>query len=315
MGRERTQRRRGVQHLAALLTTGAVLAPVQGTTAPTRTSRPWSLRPASYRLAAAPFLFLAALFVLPLLRVVVQGFQHAPAAPDNFTRIATSGPYLTVLLGTVQTACVVTVVCLLLAYPLAYAGARLQGRWYTLFMGAILVPLFTSVVVRSYAWMVLFQRNGPFNQALIWLDWPGAPVRLLQTPFAVDVGMVHILLPFMVLPILGAMRAIDPSMLQAGELLGAPPWRVFTRIYVPLTLPGASAGVILVFISALGFFITPALLGGARSTTIAVLIEQQAVDLLNWPMASALATVLLVLSVVVYIGYNRLTRRFNDVRA
>lgn len=314
MGRERARRRRGVQHLAALLTTDAVLAPVQGTTLPTWTPRPWSLRPASYRLAAAPFLFLAALFVLPLLRVVVQGFQHAPAAPDNFTRIATSGPYMAVLLGTVQTACVVTVVCLLLAYPLAYAGARLQGRWHTLFMGAILVPLFTSVVVRSYAWMVLFQRNGPFNQALVWLDWPGAPVRLLQTPFAVDVGMVHILLPFMVLPILGAMRAIDPSMLQAGELLGAPPWRVFTRIFVPLTLPGASAGVILVFISALGFFITPALLGGARSTTIAVLIEQQAVDLLNWPMASALATVLLVLSVMVYLGYNHLTRRFNDVR-
>lgn len=127
--------------------------------------------------------------------------------------------------------------------------------------------------------------------------------------------MVHILLPFMVLPILGAMRAVDPTMLQAGELLGAPPWRVFTRIYVPLTLPGASAGVILVFISALGFFITPALLGGARSTTVAVLIEQQAVDLLNWPMASALATVLLVLSVVVYTGYNRLTRRFNEMRA
>jgi len=182
-------------------------------------------------------------------------------------------------------------------------------------MGAVLVPLFTSVVVRSYAWMVLFQRNGPLNQALVWLDWPGAPVRLLQTPFAVDVGMVHILLPFMILPILGAMRAIDGTMLQAGELLGASPWRVFTRVYVPLTLPGASAGVILVFISALGFFITPALLGGGRSTTIAVLIEQQAVDLLNWPMASALATVLLVLSVVVYAGYNRLTRRFNEARA
>jgi len=277
--------------------------------------RAWSLRPASYRLAAAPALFLLALFVVPLLRVVVQGFQHAPSAPDNFTRIATTGPYMAVLLGTVQTALVVTLVCLLLGYPLAYAGARLQGRWYTLFTGVILVPLFTSVVVRSYAWMVLFQRNGPFNQALVWLDWPGAPIRLLQTPFAVAVGMVHILLPFMVLPILGAMRAIDGTLLQAGELLGAPPLRVFTRVYLPLTLPGASAGVILVFISALGFFITPALLGGGRSTTIAVLIEQQAVDLLNWPMASALATVLLVLSVLIYLGYNRLTRRFNEVRA
>lgn len=283
--------------------------------APGARVRPWSLRGASYRLAAAPLLFLLVLFVFPLGRVVVQGFRHAPGSVDNFTRIATTGPYMTVLWGTMQTAAVVTAVCLVLAYPLAYAGARLRGRWQTLFTGLILVPLFTSVVVRSYAWMVLFQRSGPVNQVLEWLDWPGAPIRLLQTPFAVDVGMVHILLPFMVLPILGAMRAIDGSLLQAGELLGAAPWRVFARIYVPLTLPGASAGVILVFISALGFFITPALLGGARSTTIAVLIEQQAVDLLNWPLASALATVLLVMSVAIYVGYGRLTRRFNEVRA
>ncbi len=277
--------------------------------------RPWSSRPAAYRLAAAPLLFLLALFVFPLLRVVAQGFQHPAGTPDNFTRIATTGPYVAVLWNTVQTAAVVTLVCLVLAYPLAYAGARLRGRWQVLFTGLILVPLFTSVVVRSYAWMVLFQRSGPVNGVLTWLDWPDAPIRLLQTPFAVTVGMVHILLPFMVLPILGAMRAIDGTMLQAGELMGAPPWTVFRRVYVPLTLPGAGAGVILVFISALGFFITPALLGGARSTTIAVLIEQQAVDLLNWPMASALATVLLALSVVAYVGWSRLTRRFNEARA
>lgn len=276
--------------------------------------RPWSPRGAAWRLAAAPGLFLLALFVVPLARVVVQGFSHPPGTVDNFTRIATTGPYLPVLWGTVQTAAVVTVACLVLAYPLAYAGARLRGRWQVLFMGLVLVPLFTSVVVRSYAWMVLFQRSGPVNGVLGWLDWPGAPVRLLQTPFAVDVGMVHILLPFMVLPILGAMRAIDGTLLQSAELLGAPPGRVFTRVYVPLTLPGAGAGVILVFVSALGFFITPALLGGARSTTIAVLIEQQAVDLLNWPLASALATVLLALSVAAYAGWTRLTRRFDEAR-
>ncbi len=267
-----------------------------------------------YALAAAPALFLAALFLFPLLRVVVQGFSRPATGPGNFARIVSGGPYLTVLLGTVETAALVTAVCLVLAYPLAFVGSRLHGRWHTLFMGAVLVPLFTSVVIRSYAWMVLFQRNGPINQAMVWLDWVDAPVRLLQTAFAVDVGMVHILLPFMLLPILSSMRGLDHTLLQAGEVLGAPPLRVFTRVFVPLTLPGASAGVILVFISALGFFITPALLGGGRNTTIAVLIEQQAVDLLNWPMASALATVLLVLSIVIYLGYSRLTRRFNEVR-
>lgn len=277
--------------------------------------RAWSQNPVYYLLAAGPALFLSGLFLLPLLRVVVRGFGAPATGPGNFTRIVTGGPYLTVLLGTVETACVVTLVCLLLAYPLAFVGSRLQGRWYTLFMGLILVPLFTSVVIRSYAWMVLFQRNGPINQVMVWLDWIDSPVRLLQTAFAVDVGMVHILLPFMVLPILTTMRSLDRTLLQAGEILGASPTRVFLRVFVPLTLPGASAGVILVFISALGFFITPALLGGARSTTIAVLIEQQAVDLLNWPMASALATVLLVLSIAIYVGYSRITRRFNEVRS
>ncbi len=267
-----------------------------------------------YGLATAPALFLAALFLFPLLRVVVRSFAPPASGPGNYARILAGGPYLAVLLGTVETACIVTACCLALAYPMAFVGSRLHGRWYTLFMAIILVPLFTSVVIRSYAWMVLFQRNGPLNQAMAGMGWIDEPVRLLQTPFAVDVGMVHILLPFMMLPILTSMRGLDRTLLQAGEILGAPPLRVFLRVFVPLTLPGASAGVILVFISALGFFITPALLGGARSTTIAVLIEQQAVDLLNWPMASALATVLLVMSVVIYLGYARLTRRFNEVR-
>ena len=292
---------------------GAAIGAGLSRPAPQRFSA-WSQRPMHYGLAAAPALFLAALFLFPLARVVVQGFAAPASGPGNYARIVSGGPYLTVLLGTVETACVVTVCCLVLAYPMAFVGSRLHGRAYTLFMGAILVPLFTSVVIRSYAWMVMFQRNGPINQTMVGLGWIDEPIRLLQTPFAVDVGMIHILLPFMMLPILTSMRSLDHTMLQAGEIMGAAPLRVFLRVFVPLTLPGASAGVILVFISALGFFITPALLGGARSTTIAVLIEQQAVDLLNWPMASALATVLLVMSVLIYVAYNRLTRRFNEVR-
>ncbi len=278
-------------------------------------ARVWSQRPVYYLLAAAPALFLAALFLLPLARVVLQGFHRPASGADNFTRIVTGGPYLPVMLGTLETALIVTVICLILAYPLAFVGSRLHGRWHTLFMGLVLVPLFTSVVVRSYAWMVLFQRSGPINQAMVWLHWIDSPIRLLQTAFAVDVGMVHILLPLMMLPILTTMRSLDATLLQAGEIMGASPGRVFVRIFVPMTLPGASAGVILVFISALGFFITPALLGGGRNTMMAVLIEQQAVDLLNWPMASALATMLLVLSIVIYVGYSRLTRRFNEMRA
>ncbi|MBS0560336.1 MAG: ABC transporter permease [Proteobacteria bacterium] len=277
--------------------------------------RVWSQRPVYVLLATGPALFLAALFLLPLAHVVVKGFAAPASGPGNYTRIVTGGPYLPVMLGTLETALMVTAVCLVLAYPLAFVGSRLQGRLYTVFMALILIPLFTSVVVRSYAWMVLFQRSGPINQTLVTLGFIESPIRLLQTPFAVTVGMVHVLLPMMVLPILTSMRSLDGTLLQAGEIMGASPARVFVRIFVPMTLPGASAGIILVFISALGFFVTPALLGGARSTMIAVLIEQQAVDLLNWPMASALATMLLVTAVLIYMGYSRLTRRFNEMRA
>jgi putative spermidine/putrescine transport system permease protein/mannopine transport system permease protein len=279
------------------------------------TRRPWSPAASHIWIAAGPALFLGVFFLLPLMRVVARSFLEPHFGFGNFIRLLTGGPYLTVLSGTLQTACVVTLVCLLLAYPLAFIGSRLQGRAYTLYMGMLLIPLWTSVVIRSYAWMVLFQRNGPINQFLQFVGLTGEPIRMLQTSFAVDVGMVHILLPFMVLPILTTMRNLDQTLLRAGEILGASPARLFLRVFVPLTLPGASAGVILVFISALGFFITPALLGGGRNTMIAVLIEQQAVDLLNWPLASALATVLLVIAITIYAGYSRATRRFNEARS
>jgi putative spermidine/putrescine transport system permease protein/mannopine transport system permease protein len=276
--------------------------------------RIWSPGTSYYILAAVPALFLGVFFLFPLLRVVARGFSGADGL-QQYRVIWGNASYLTALTTTLQTALTVTFFCLLLAYPLALVGARLQGRAYTLFMALLLVPLWTSVVIRSYAWMVMFQRSGPVNQLLVWLEWIDAPIRLLQTAFAVNIGMVHILLPFMVLPILNTMRGLDPTFLQAGRILGAAPLRLFFRIYLPLTLPGVSAGVILVFISALGFFITPALLGGGRNTMIAVLIEQQAVDWLNWPLASALATILLVVSVAIYGGYSHLTRRVVEARS
>jgi putative spermidine/putrescine transport system permease protein/mannopine transport system permease protein len=155
---------------------------------------------------------------------------------------------------------------------------------------------------------VLFQRRGIVNNFLVSTGLIEQPLRLMHNSIGVHIGMVHILLPFMVLPLLSSMRSIDPTIMRAASVLGANPLRQFVHVYLPLTMPGVSAGILLVFISALGFFITPALLGGPQNMTIAVLIEQQTSRLLDWPMASALASLLLVATALLYLLYDRITR-------
>ena len=172
----------------------------------------------------------------------------------------------------------------------------------------MLLPLWTSVLVRTYAWMVLLGRNGVFNRWLIDGGIISDPLPLLHNFTGVLIGMVHVLLPYMVLPIYGAVRRLDPAIVAAAQGLGASNWRIFWRIYVPLTLNGIFAGSVLVFVLSLGFFITPALLGGGRVIMIAVLIEQQVRETLNWPFAAALSAVLLAFTFAVYALAQRFTR-------
>ena len=164
----------------------------------------------------------------------------------------------------------------------------------------VLLPLWTSVLVRTYAWMVLLGRNGVFNRWLIDIGVIADPLPLLNNFTGVLIGMVHVLLPYMVLPIYGAVRRLDPALVAAAEGLGASSWRIFWRVYLPLTLPGIFAGATIVFVLSLGFFITPALLGGGKVMMLAVLIEQQIHQTLNWPFAAALSAVLLALTLGVY---------------
>jgi ABC-type spermidine/putrescine transport system permease subunit I len=189
----------------------------------------------------------------------------------------------------------------------AYVMARATGARLQLMAAFIIVPLWTSVVIRSYAWMVVFQRRGVLNDGLLALGLVDEPVRFIPGALAVHVGMVHIMLPFMILPLIANMRAIDRSLLRAAEVLGAGPVQSFLRVFLPLSLPGVTAGCALVFMMSLGFYVTPALLGGPRHMMAAVLIEQQANGLLNWGLASALATILLAVTTAIYIGYARLT--------
>ena len=258
-------------------------------------------------MVAPPVAFLGVFFLFPLLCVIYSSVAQPSWTLGNYAKVVDESFYLRSFWYTIEIAASVTVLCLIIAYPLSYTVASSRGRAQKLMWILVLVPLWTSVVIRSYAWLILFQREGPVNAILLALGWISEPIKILQTSAAVEIGMVHILLPFMVLPLVTAMVKVDATLLRAARVLGAPPFKVFWRIYVRLTLPGAAAGCALVFITSLGFFITPSLLGGARQTMAAMMIEQAVSVFLNWPLASALSTVLLAITVTLYLVCARLT--------
>ena len=250
-------------------------------------------------------LYLGIFYAYPVAAMMFRSVHEPNWTLANFTKIFQTGAYLGVLWLTIRISFVVTVLALLLGYPVAYVLARIGRAKSNLLMILVLVPLWTSILVRTYAWMVLLGRQGLVNQLLIALGVIEEPIRLLNTTFAVYVAMVHVLLPLMILPLYGVLRGIDENLLRAAQGLGATPSGVFRQVVLPLSLPGVSAGCLLVFILALGFFITPALVGGPQDLMISVLIQQQ-VDLINWPFASALAVVLLVAALAIFAIFVRL---------
>lgn len=237
-------------------------------------------------------------FAYPVLRLLGLGF--AGGSLEWYAKALTHPLYVQVFLLTFRMAAVVTGACLLLGYPVAHFLATTTNRWRVIGFLFILLPLWTSVLVRTYAWMVLLGRNGVINKLLLASGLIDQPLTLMYNFTGVLIGMVHVLLPYMVLPLYGALRRVDPSLVQAAEGLGAPAWRVFWRIHLPLTLNGIAAGAILVFVLSLGFFITPALLGGGRVVMIAVLIQQQVGELLDWNFAAALSGLLLAFTLLIY---------------
>lgn len=278
--------------------------------------RPWTLSWGYNVLLVPPCLFLLAFFAWPLVRVVARGFTDPELGISHYLRVFdVDGPYLQVLWNTVETASVVALLCLLVGYPLAYVVARAEGTRLRVMMGCVLVALWTSAVVRSYAWMIVFQRKGVLNDFLVSTTMIDRPINFLPGSLAVHVGMVHIMLPFMVLPLIATMRGIDPTLVRAADILGARPLRTFWHVFLPLSKPGITAGLALVFMTSLGFYITPALLGGPRHLMAAVLIEQQANGLLNWGFASALSTTLLLMTVGIYLLYLRATGSGGGVTA
>jgi ABC-type spermidine/putrescine transport system permease subunit I len=250
-------------------------------------------------------LYMLAFYLVPLASMLLRSLAEPSWTLDNYRRLAADSVFLEVFWTTLRTACVVTLGTILLGYPVALALSRLRRGAATMVLIVVLLPFWTSVLVRSYAWMVLLGRHGVINELLIGVGLIGAPLRLLNTSFAVHIAMIHILLPYMILPIASVLRQIDGALPRAAAGLGAPPWRVFLHVVLPLSLPGVAAGSLLVFVLSLGFYITPALVGGPRDLMLSMLIAQQ-VDLLNWPYASCLSAALLAVTLLLIAAFQRL---------
>jgi putative spermidine/putrescine transport system permease protein len=243
--------------------------------------------------------------VVPLGILFLRSVTDPEPGFGNYERLVSDSTYITVLFNTIVVSIVVTATALLLSYPVAWflvicpSGAM---RWI---FAIILLSMWTNLLARTYAWLVLLQNTGAINHFLMWLGIVDQPVALVNNMIGVIVGMTYIMLPFMILPLHATISAIDPALMQAASIAGASPGRVFRRVLLPLSLPGISAGCIMVFVMSLGYYITPALLGGAKDMMIAVLIAQQIQQLLNWGLGSAAAFVLLLITLVIYFIYIR----------
>jgi len=211
-----------------------------------------------------------------------------------------------VLGRTLWIAGVVTFACLALGYPVAFFIARQPPLRASILLFLVLLPFWTSLLVRTVAWVVLLQREGILNNLLLSLGLISEPLRMIFNRFAVYVAMVHVLLPFMVLPLYAVMKGISPTYVRAAWSLGARPATAFRRVYLPQTLPGIGAGCLMVFIQALGYYITPALVGGADDQMISYFIAFYASKTVNWGMAAALSIMLLAATIALYAVYNRL---------
>lgn len=214
--------------------------------------------------------------------------------------------YVAALLRTLWISTVVTVLCLVLGYPVAWLLANLPAHKANLMMIFVIVPFWTSLLVRTTAWYVLLQPNGVVNTLLLSLGLVDAPLPLVFNRTGVLIGLTHILLPFMILANYAVMKGISPVYYRAAMSLGAHPVVAFRRVYVPQTLPGIGAGVFLVFVLALGYYITPALLGGGGDEMISQLIAIQMEKQLNWGLAGALSAYLVVITVAIYIAFSKL---------
>ena len=228
---------------------------------------------------------------------------------DNFRLLASDDIYVFAYVRSLTVALTATTLLLLIGYPIAYGMARLPKRWQTVAMVLVIVPFWTSFLIRIYAWINILQHDGLLNQILLALHLVSRPVVWLSTDSAMYLGIVYSYLPFMILPLYATLAKMEPALEEAASDLGAPPWQVFWLVTFPLSLPGVGAGVLLCFIPIVGEFVIPDLLAGSNSLMIGQTLWLEFFTNKDWPVASAAAIVLLVVLLLPLLLYERLQRR------
>ena len=278
-------------------------------------------------LIGLPFLWLALFFLLPLALVAGISLAESADAIPPFRPLlsltsaglqgqATLAGYreiaegcLHVYMTSLGNAALATLLCLLIGYPVAFAIARAPGVWRPLLLFLVILPFWTSFLIRVYAWIALLQPSGLVNRLLLAMGLVETPLPLLYNGFSVELGLVYSYLPFMILPLYGSLARLDQSVIEAAADLGAPPWRVFLRVILPLTLPGIAAGCLLVFIPAVGEFVIPDLLGGPDTLMIGKRLWQEFFDNVDWPAAAAIAMALVLVLTAPLLIAQRLVER------
>ena len=262
-------------------------------------------------------------FIAPLLVLMVVAF-NAPIVYmlglafwekgqgftlEHYEGLLEAPVYLRVLGNTMRIALIATIANVIIGYPLAHWMRGLGSRGRMIAIALVVLPFWVSILVRTYAWIVVLGNGGIVNRALQWSGLTDAPISFLYNELGVTIGMANVLLPFLVLPLFAAMLRIDDRLLQAAASLGAPPRTIFWKVYFPLTLPALAAGALLVFILCLGFYVTPAILGGGRVPMISNLLDTLINQIPRWEQASAISTILLIVTLLIFAAYRRLDRK------
>ena len=276
----------------------------------------------NYRLLILLFpviFWLVCFFLIPLMSVFAYSFIERGTyggvrwnfTLENYQRLF-DVLYLGILWRSVSTAIVATALCLLLGYPFAYYLARYQPKWRNVLLLLVVIPFWTNFLIRTYAWILILRTEGVLNSLLAFLIPNVQPLELLNTPIAVQIGLVYGYLPFMILPLYASLEQLDLGLMEAAQDLGASPRRTFWHITVPLSLPGILAGSMLVFIPTVGAFITPELLGGGKVSYIGNVVERQFKSARDWPFGSALSFLLMCIVLVGTVLYFRALQSSED---
>ena len=261
-------------------------------------------------LATPALLAVVAIILIPVGWLFYLSFvgNDGQLSLEHYQKMIEYKSYARVFVTTFQVSILTTLICILIGYPLAYFLAILPARMAGFFMLAVLLPFWTSLLVRTYAWLVLLQKNGILNDFAISAGLWENPIKLVHNLTGTLIGMAHIMLPFLVLPLYGSMRKIERDMMHAAANLGASPIQAFWKVYFPLSLSGMVAGSLIVFVLCLGFYVTPAVLGGGRVVMVATQITAILENQFNWGAASALGVVLLVATLVILYAASRLLK-------